>query len=105
MLHPVTTDNERNLTMDNRDECEHDHTTEILFDAKINQHMRSERKYEVAYCTDCNRMVNYYQNVPMSGDEIIQMFKDIKSSIIAIEYEKDALKEVIEDTLKAFKGL
>lgn len=91
--------------MDNRDECEHDNTTEILFDAKIHQHMRGERKYEVVYCLKCDRLINLYQNNPMTGNDIEAMFMDIKKGIEAVDAAIDDLHNAINETLKAFKDV
>jgi hypothetical protein len=76
-----------------------------LFDAKVNQHSRLERKYEIAFCNDCQRMINFYQADPMTGEQIVQLFKDIKAGVVAIDGAKDDLSSCIDETLQAFRNL
>jgi hypothetical protein len=86
-------------------DCEHENTTQVLFQAKLEQHTRAERKYEVVYCKDCNRLYNFYCQHPMTAEEVEQMFNDIKAGIDAIVTATDDLKSAISESINAFRDL
>jgi hypothetical protein len=63
--------------------CEHENTTDCLIDFTANAHHRDERKYEIYMCTECNRLVNFWNGDVLTGEQVMQLFVDIRLSCLS----------------------